>query len=100
MTLGELVEELVQRIAHVHPMLDQALRALIGLPNLALGLVSVQKPLVAERLRVLLPRLPDDLGRLALEALQLPLADRHPRTYLQLVHVCSPRLFSSPLVTD
>jgi hypothetical protein len=88
MTVGEVPEQRVQRCANVHPMLDQTLGALIDLADLALGLVAVEKPIIAERFGVLRFRLPDEFGGLLFESFQLPspkLSSGH------LLPVCSSR---------
>ncbi len=60
--------------------------------GITLGLVAAQKPIVPQRPRVLLLRHPHQLGGLALEALQLPFANRHPCADCQFAHGCSPYL--------
>ncbi len=92
MTVGKFAEEFIQGFANVHAVPNQTRRALIGLTDLALGLISAEKPVVAERFRVLLSRLPDAFGRLFLEPLQLPLANSHPGAYFQAAHRKSPLL--------
>jgi hypothetical protein len=86
MIVGELPEEYIQCFANVHTMLNQSLYALIGLTDFALGLITAEKPVIAERFRVLLFRLPDAFGRLLLESLQLPLANCHAGTKFQFAH--------------
>ena len=90
MSVGEFMEELIQSLANVHTMLDQALRTDIGLTDLALGLITAEKPVIAERFRVLLFRLPDAFGRLPFEPIQPPLANRHAGAYFQFAQCSSP----------
>src|SRR5206468_491435 len=80
-------------------MLDQSLRTHVGFTNLALGTVIVEKPVISERLRVLLFRLSDAFSCLLLESLQLPLANPHSGTYFQLIHCNAPFLSSTLLAS-
>src|SRR5512132_716679 len=73
-------------------MLEQAIGVDVALPDLALGSVVADEPVVAERLRVLLPRLPHHFGGLLPEAVELAFADLQSGSHLK--HV-----FSSLLTT-
>jgi hypothetical protein len=71
--VGEFTEEYVPCFANVHRMLNETLRVHISFENLKLCAISAYKPVIAQRLCVLLLRLPDEFGGLSLESLQFPL---------------------------
>src|SRR5215217_4481779 len=71
--VGEFTEEYVPCFANVHRMLNETLRVHISFENLKLCAISAYKPIIAQRLCVLLLRLPDEFGGLSLESLQFPL---------------------------
>ena len=78
-----LVEQRLQRRCDVGAVLDQALRASVGLTNFALGAVAAEEPVVTQRPGVLFPSQPEALGGLLPKPLQLTGAHRHVRTKLQ-----------------
>src|SRR5262249_35215956 len=76
-------EKLLPGLGDVLRMLEQAVRVDVALPYLACGSVVAQEPVVAEGLRVLLPRLHHHLGRLALESFELAVADLHSGSHFE-----------------
>ncbi len=66
-------------------VLDQGVGVDVALPHLALGSVVAEEPVVAEGLRVLLPRQPHHLGGLLLEPVELAVADLQSRFDLEHV---------------
>src|SRR5215218_9677550 len=80
--VGEFTEEYVPCFANVHRMLHEALRVHISFENLKLCAITAYKPIIAQRLCVLLLRLPDHFGGLSLELLQFPLPNRPVSGYV------------------
>src|SRR5215204_2643439 len=80
--VGEFSEEYVPCFANVHRMLDETLRVHISFQNLKLCTITTYKPVIAQRLCVLLLGLPDQFGSLPLESLQFPLANRPVSDYV------------------
>src|SRR5262245_9509765 len=79
----EVAEERLPGLGDVLRMLQQGIRVDVALPDLALGSVVAQEPVVAECLRVLLPRVPHHLRGLLPESVELAVADLHSRHYLE-----------------
>src|SRR5262245_27300814 len=71
MAVRVLAEEELPSLGDVVRMLEETVGVDIPLANLALRPVVADEPVVAERLRVLLPRQPHHLGRLAHEPVEL-----------------------------
>src|SRR5215208_2578760 len=80
--VGEFTEEYVPSFPNVHRMLHEALRVHISFENLKLCAISAYKPVIAQRFCVFLLGLPDHFGRVSLESLQFPLANRPVSDYV------------------
>src|SRR5512133_2419098 len=81
--VGVVTEELLPGLHDVVGMLEQPIGVHVALPDLALGSVFADEPVVAERLRVLLPRQPHHFGGLLLEADELAFLDPQSSSHLE-----------------
>jgi len=82
----ELREQLVQRLTNVLSMLQEAIGVHVLLPKLGFRAIVFEEQVIPEGSRVLLLCLPDALGGLPLEPLQLAVAHLHPCTHFEPGH--------------
>src|SRR5690349_22291934 len=92
MIVGVVLEQGGSGVEDMPVVLDESFRTCVRLTNFAFGPIEAEEPIVAERVRVLLPGDPDQLRGLLLETLEAPAAYGHVCAQLQGGHSSSSHL--------